>query len=59
MGEQKTMKTEIITDVGSAKFTSNGKVFLDFSVGDFKRSLRIESDGRVFDETETYDEIEI
>jgi len=53
------MKTEIITDVGSAKFTSNGKVFLDFSVGDFKRSLRIESDGRVFDETETYDEIEI
>jgi hypothetical protein len=47
------MKIETITLGGHSSFTTNmGSVYIDIIVGENKRSLAIELDGRIFDETD-------
>lgn len=53
------MKIETITNGGHSSFTTECTVYVDLSVGESKRSLRILSDGRIFDETDPEKEIEI
>ena len=53
------MKVETITTQGSSSFTTNHTIYLDVTVGENKRSLRIESDGRLIDETDSENEQEI
>lgn len=53
------MKIETITNGGHSSFTTNSSVYIDISIGQSKRSLVVEADDRVFDESNPEDTKEI